>query len=352
MIGFRCDYLEGCHPKLMDALVETNELQCNGYGTDPYCAEAKERILSACQSPESQVHFLVGGTPANKAILAWLLQPWQGVISAETGHIATHETGAIEATGHKVISLAQQEGKLSATEVARFCESYFSGTNSEHEVAPGAVYLSQPTEFGTLYSLAELKALRKLCDQYQLALFVDGARLGYALASPDNDVSLADLAELCQVFYIGGTKCGALCGEAVVIHPEMGGYFRNMMKQSCGILAKGRLLGVQFSALFAQEGDALLYQEICGNGVKLALDIAQAFEARGIPLHIKSGTNQQFPVLTMAQQAYFAVKYSFEHWETLDARRSVVRFCCSWASKPEDVALLIADIASCPVDGT
>ncbi|MFI3253222.1 MAG: beta-eliminating lyase-related protein [Eubacteriales bacterium] len=343
MIGFRCDYLEGCHPKILQALVESNEVQCNGYGSDSYCDSARERIRLACNSPQSQVHFIVGGTPANKTILAWLLKPWQGVFSAVTGHIATHETGAIEATGHKVLSLHHEEGKISAEQVEKYCKNYFSGANAEHEVEPGAVYLSQPTEFGTLYSLAELQEMRKVCNAYDLALFVDGARLGYALASPQNDVSLPNLAKLCDVFYIGGTKCGALCGEAVVIHPEMGGHFRNMMKQTSGILAKGRLLGVQFDTLFQQN----LYVEICKNAVSHALAIAKAFEEAKIPLYIRSGTNQQFPVLNQLQMDYFLEKFSFEIWEPLEQGLTVVRFCTSWASKPEEVGILIDAISRC-----
>lgn len=350
MIGFRCDYLEGCHPKLLEALVTSNEEQCNGYGGDVYCDTARTLIQQACQSPDSPVHFMVGGTPANKTVLAWLLKPWEGVIAPETGHITTHETGAIEATGHKVLSLPHVEGKISAEQIEKLCHTYHAGTNKEHEVAPGAVYLSQPTEYGTLYSLAELEAVRAVCDKYALQLFIDGARLGYALGSPQNDVSLADLARLCEVFYIGGTKCGALCGEAVVLHPKMGGYFRNMMKQSCGILAKGRLLGVQFQALFQQEQKESLYVEICKNAVTQALDIAKAFTDRGISLHIASDTNQQFPVLSQKQMAYFAENYSYEHWESLDGDKTVVRFCCSWATKSQDVAKLLADIATCPMD--
>ncbi len=269
------------------------------------------------------------------------------------------------------------DGKITAQQINQLSQNYFSGTNQEHEVEPGAVYLSQPTEFGTLYTLHELQEIRKTCDECNLTLFVDGARLGYALASPANDVSLQDLAELCHVFYIGGTKCAALCGEAVVIHPQMSGYFRNMMKQTCGILAKGRLLGIQFLTLFEENGkksgkenenttplmeemqeemqtvstrniQQTLYVEVCKNAVLLALRIREAFDKKQIPLHIKSNTNQQFPILTQAQVDYFAEKFSFEHWENLPDTRTVVRFCCSWATKEEDVALLLEAIAQCP----
>lgn len=344
MIGFHCDYLEGCHPSILKALVASNEIQCNGYGQDDFCKTAGDRIRTACVSPDSKVHFIVGGTPANKTVLAWLLKPWQGVISAETGHIATHETGAIEATGHKVIALPHYDGKLSSSDIRNFCEHYAAGKNKEHEVEPGAVYLSQPTEFGTLYSFGEMQEIRNICDEFSMALFVDGARLGYALASPKNDVTLPDLARMCEAFYIGGTKCGALCGEAVVIHPKMGGNFRNMMKQSSGIMAKSRMFGVQFDTLFTDD----LYVDICRNAVNLAIKIAKCFDAVEIPLHIDSKTNQQFPILTQRQLTYFQEDFTFEIWEKLDEDRTVVRVCTSWATNRKDVQMLIDKIISLP----
>lgn len=344
MIGFRCDYLEGCHPALLRALTYSNEIQCEGYGTDPFSQQAADKIRNACVSPQSQVHFIIGGTPANKTVLAWLLKPWQGVIAAQTGHITTHETGAIEATGHKVLSLPHTQGKISAQTIAAFSAYYHNGNTKEHEVEPGAVYLSQPTEFGTLYSYEEMKAIRQVCDEYNMSLFVDGARLGYALASPENDVTLVDLARLCDVFYIGGTKCGALCGEAVVIHPDQGGNFRNMMKQTSGILAKGRLMGIQFDALFTDD----LYVEICKNAVNLAAKIAQCFEAVGVPLYMPSYTNQQFPVFTPELLAFFQEEFNFEIWEPLEDGRTVVRFCTSWATNRKDVQMLIDKIISIP----
>lgn len=344
MIGFRCDYLEGAHPLVLSALVESNGAQAVGYGLDDYSLSAQEKIKKACDSMESQVHFIIGGTPANKTVLAWLLKPWQGVLAATTGHITTHETGAIEATGHKVLPLESHEGKITAAQIQHFCSGYFTSNVQEHEVEPGAVYLSQPTESGTLYSLKELEEIKAVADSYKIPLFVDGARLAYALASPENDVSLADLARLCDVFYIGGTKCGTLCGEAVVIAPWMGGQFRNMMKQTCGIVAKGRLLGVQFRALFTDN----LYETIGKTAVEGALEIGKAFEQAQIPLAIKSGTNQQFPILTKDQRAFFQNKFSFEQWESLEDGRSVVRFCTSWATTKEDIQTLIEEIKQCP----
>lgn len=344
MIGFRCDYLEGCHPLLLQALVDSNNTQAVGYGLDDYTLRSTALIQAACQSPDSQVHLMVGGTPTNKTVLAWLLKPWQGVVAPTTGHIATHETGAIEATGHKVLTLPTENGRITALQVETLCRRYLEGNHLEHEVAPGAVYISQPTESGTLYSLQELEELRTVCDQFQLPLFVDGARLAYALASPENDVSLADLARLCEVFYIGGTKCGALCGEAVVIHPKMGGAFRNMMKQTCGILAKGRLLGVQFEALFQND----FYLTLGKTAVEGALTIADAFRKHNIPLFIESGTNQQFPILSATQMAHFEKTFSFELWEPLDNGKTVVRFCTSWATTEQDIQELVKEISTCP----
>lgn len=354
MIGFRCDYLEGCHPLLLEALVESNEAQAVGYGLDQYTLEAEALILQACDSPDSQVHFLVGGTQTNKTVLAWLLQPWEGVIAPETGHIATHETGAIESTGHKVLTVASVDGKLAEKSVRGLCERYFHGTHLEHEVAPGVLYVSQPTESGTLYSLEELQLLREVCDEFGLCLFVDGARLCYALGSPENTVSLSDLARISHVFYIGGTKCGALCGEAVVLHPDLGArcqQFRNMVKQTGGILAKGRLLGVQFRALFQarEEMGNTLYQSVGQGAVSLALALREAFRQRGIALGIESGTNQQFPILTQEQMDFFAKNFSFELWEPLEDGRFMVRFCTSWATKSEDVQFLIQEVGRCPI---
>lgn len=342
MIGFRCDYLEGCHPKILDALVAHNQEQAVGYGLDQFSLSAQDKIKEACQAPNHQVHLLVGGTPANKTVLAWLLKPWQGVISAHSGHIATHETGAIEATGHKVLTLPSSDGTLAPEQIRKACQTYASSTVPEHEVAPGAVYLSHPSESGTLYSQEILQEIRQICDEYQIPLYIDGARLAYALASPHNDVSLADLARIAHVFTIGGTKCGALCGEAVVIAPELGGCFRNMLKQTSGILAKGRLLGLQFDALFTDK----LYLELCKEGVDFALAIQDAFSRRNIPLFIESYTNQQFPILTQEQMDKLAENYSFETWEPLEDGRTVVRFCTSWATRRKDVEALIADIST------
>ena len=252
MTQFGCDYLSGCHPAILDALVATNLEQTAGYGLDPYCEAARARIRAAVGSEAADVHFLVGGTQTNATVIASILRPWQGVIAADSGHIAVHETGAIEAGGHKVLTLPAADGKLDAAQLRDFMERYWLASGvKEHIVQPGMVYLSQPTELGTVYSKAELAALAQTCRHYRLPLFVDGARLGYALAPEVSDLTLPDLAALCDVFYIGGTKCGALFGEAVVImNDAYKANFRAMMKQGGGLLAKGRLLGIQFDALF------------------------------------------------------------------------------------------------------
>lgn len=348
MIGFRCDYLEGCHPEILRVMTETNETQCNGYGADSFCESATEKIKKACAAPNHDVHFMVGGTPTNKTVLAWLLKPWQGVISASTGHVATHETGAIESTGHKVLAIPHDKGKITSEQISDFCRIYHAGTAKEHEVEPGGVYLSQPTEFGTLYSKKELEDIRKVCDEQDMFLFIDGARLGYALGSCDNDATLPDLARICHAFYIGGTKCGAICGEAVVVAPGMGKQYRNMMKQTVGILAKGRLLGIQFDTLFTEKNGTTLYEDICKGAVDHALTIAKTLKDAGFPIHMESSTNQQFAVLTTEQQAYFAQNYSLEQWEILDDTHVVARFCTSWATKAENVEKLCADIPKAP----
>lgn len=340
MIRFRCDYLEGCHPDILKALADTNTDQEDGYGLDRFTVNAQTLIKNACEAPDAAVHLFVGGTQINKTALAWLLRPWQGVLAPHTGHISTHETGAIESTGHKVLALPTDDGKITAQQVEDFCETYLASSNREHEVQPGAVYVTHPTEIGTLYSLDELTKMRAVCDKYNLPLYLDGARLAYALASPKNEINLPDLARLCDVFYIGATKCGALCGEALVIRNGEDTNLRSMMKQTVGLLAKGRILGLQFEVLFKND----LYHEICKEAIDFALAISDTFTRRGIPMYMTSWTNQQFPILTTAQMDELGKKYSFQHWETLPDGRHVVRFCTSWATTRENVMKLLEDI--------
>ena len=345
MLSFVNDYSEGAHEQVLRRLAETNREQHPGYGTDPYCARAKEKIRRACGCPEGDVFFLVGGTQTNQAVISALLAPWEGVIAPATGHICTHEAGAIEATGHKVLELPQREGKLSAAELRTYLEGFYGNENHEHMVFPGMVYLSWPTELGTLYTRAELGEIHKVCRQYKIPLYLDGARMGYGLASRGSGMTLADLAASCDVFYIGGTKVGALFGEAVVISsPALQRDFRYCIKRHGGMLAKGRLLGLQFEALF-EDG---LYLQLGRHGVEQALRIREACLRRGLPLHFDSRTNQQFPVLTRAQRERLEEKYAFTFWEQLDDDRAVVRFCASWATDPAAVDALTADLLSLP----
>ena len=341
MIRFENDYAEGAHPRILKRLVETNEEQAPGYGTDEYCEQARQAIRKACGNENVDVHFLVGGTQANKVVIASMLRPHQGVISPITGHIFTHETGAIEALGHKILTLPSWDGKITAAGVKELYEEHHNSPTSIHTTQPGMVYISQSTESGTIYSKSELVALSNVCRECGLPLFMDGARLGYALAGEGNDLSLADIAELCDVFYIGGTKVGALFGEAVVItNDAFKKDFRYFIKQNGGLLAKGRLLGLQFETLFKDN----LYYEISRHAVEMATMIKQAFIEKGIPLKYETWTNQHFPILSTEMLTKLSKKYAFSIWEPAAANHTVVRFCTSWATKKENVELLIEDI--------
>lgn len=341
MIRFENDYAEGAHPKILEQLVATNEEQSPGYGMDEHSEKARAYIKKAIADEQADIHFLVGGTQTNTTVIASILRPHQGVIAATTGHIAVHETGAIEATGHKVLTLPSDDGKLTATQVKACIEGHWQDSTHEHMVQPGIVYISHPTENGTTYSKAELTALSDVCREYGLPLFLDGARLGYGLVAQDSDLSLAEIAKLCDVFYIGGTKMGALFGEAVVIvNPAYQKDFRYMIKQRGGLLAKGRLLGIQFETLFEDQ----LYMDISHHAVDMAMLIRQAFIDKGFDLRYDSKTNQQFPILPNSLLATLGEKYSFSIWEAFDDQHTVVRFCTSWATKKENVDRLIEDI--------
>ena len=339
MLYFLSDYTEGAHPKILERLAETNLISQPGYGEDRFCAAAREKIRAACEKPGADVYFLVGGTQANAVTIASLLNRWEGVIAASTGHIGVHEAGAIEFTGHKVIALPGENGKLFAGTVRDYCRAFYADETHDHMPFPGMVYISQPTELGTLYSKAELEALHAVCGEFGMRLFVDGARLGYGLMSPDCDMTLPELAERCDVFYIGGTKVGALCGEALVFPKgDMPAHFATMVKQQGAMLAKGRLLGVQFDALFT-EG---LYFEIGRHAISLAMKLKAAFREKGYPLFADSPTNQQFPILTAEQLQNLRQHAAFETWAPLSAGRTAVRFVTSWATREEDVDALIA----------
>lgn len=341
MIRFNCDYGEGAHPRILEKLLQTNLEQTAGYGEDEYCAQAARIIRERCQAPEADVHFLVGGTQANLTVLAAALRPYQGVLAADTGHIAVHETGSIEACGHKVLALPHENGKLRAGLAEEFCARHFADESHEHMVMPGAIYVSSPTELGTIYSRAELLALRAVCDRYGMILFLDGARLGYGLSAAQNDLSLAFLSEVTDVFYLGGTKQGALFGEAVVItNAALKKNFRYMIKQKGGMLAKGRLLGIQFAELLNDD----LYFELSRHAVAQAMRIKAALAQCGYAFLVDSPTNQQFPILPDELLERLGKKYTFAYQQRVDATHSAVRFCTGWATRAEDVDALVEDI--------
>ena len=335
---FASDYMEGAHPAIMRRLLETNLAHTAGYGLDEYSEAARAKIRAACEAPEADIYFLVGGTQTNATVLGALLRLWQGVVAAETGHIAVHEAGAIEFGGHKVLTLPQKDGKLSAEAVARCVDTYQKDETRDHMVMPGMVYLSQPTEYGTLYSLAELEAISALCHGAGMHLYVDGARLAYALATPENDVTLPDLARLCDAFYIGGTKCGALLGEAVVFpKPDVAPHFFTIVKQHGALLAKGRIAGIQFDTLFTDG----LYDAIGKSAVEAADRIRAALEAKGYAQPFVAPTNQVFVALDPGKAKVLSRRVEMGFWENLPDGRVVMRLATSWATTAEDVDALI-----------
>ena len=341
MLYFNNDYAEGCHPKVLEALCRTNFDQTPGYGEDKYCAQAAAKIRALCGREDVAVHFLVGGTQTNMTVIAAALRPHQGALCAESGHIHVHETGAVEATGHKVLALPSNDGKITAAQVRQAVESHRNDGSFEHMVQPKLVYISNPTELGTLYTRSELTALSETCHELGLYLFLDGARLGYGLMAKGNDLTLPDIARLCDVFYIGGTKVGALFGEAVVIaNPALKEDFRYLIKQHGGMLAKGRLLGVQFEALL-EDG---LYREIGRKAVGQAQRLQKAFLDKGWSLLIPTPTNQQFPVIPNQALEILNRKYSSCFWCRPDSDHTAVRFCTSWSTRDEAIDALIADI--------
>lgn len=341
MIRFECDYAEGACPEIIKKLEKTNREQTQGYGEDIYCHSAKEKIKKICDCPNAEVQFLVGGTQTNMIVISSILKPYQGVISAQTGHINVHETGAIEATGHKVLVVNTDDGKLTDKNIKDIYEFHYHDENHEHMVQPGMVYISYPTENGLIYTKTELEKLYKTCKECNLALYIDGARLGYGLMSDGNDMNISDIAKNCDVFYIGGTKVGALFGEAVVITNEnIQKNFRYCMKQRGAMLAKGRLLGIQFDTLL-ENG---LYFTIAKHAVDMAMKIKKAFSNKGYKFLYDSNTNQQFPIIPNEILCHISKKYSFSLWEKIDENNSAVRFCTSWATQKEDVEELIKDI--------
>lgn len=317
-LSFSCDYLEGAHPAILQRLCETNFAQTAGYGTDEYCESAREKIRAACGAPNAEIHFLVGGTQTNATVIDALLRSYEGVIAADTGHISVHEAGAIEFGGHKVLTLPQENGKITASQIRALLDQYEDDANRDHTVMPGMVYLSQPTEYGTLYSKKELAAISALCREKRLPLYIDGARLAYALACPENDVTLRDLSALCDIFYIGGTKCGAL-------------------------LAKGRLLGIQFDTLFTDG----LYERIGADAVRYADAIRRAMAENGYLPCFPSPTNQSFCIVSEQQRKELAERVDFSVWEQYDETHSIIRFATSWATREEDVNALCRILREC-----
>lgn len=341
MIQFQCDYNEGAHPRILERIMQTNYEQTVGYGEDHYCDMARKLICKACGKPDADVHFLVGGTQANATVISSVLRPHQGVLCVRSGHINVHETGAIEHSGHKVLALDGADGLLSAESVRLAVLEHLAEDGPEHTVQPGMVYISFSSEVGTVYSLDQLEALSSVCREYGLPLFIDGARMGYGLASEGCDVTLEDIARLADVFYIGGTKQGALFGEAVVItNDALKKDFRYMIKLNGGMLAKGRLLGIQFLTLF-EDG---LYMELAHHAVKQAMRIRDAFAAKGYDFLVTSPSNQQFPILPNDVMERLSADFMFSVWQKTDDSHTAVRFCTSWATKSESVDALIDSI--------
>ena len=335
------DYSEGAHPKIIERMVSTNLEQTSGYGSDPHSENAKLLIKQACGRTDIDVHLLVGGTQTNLTIICASLRPHQGVFCTVPSHINTHEAGAIERTGHKVLSLPGNDGKLAAADVEQHFLKYKNDPSCEHWVQPKMVYISQPTEIGSLYNKQELTDLHTICKKYNLYLFIDGARMGYGLTAYNNDLSLFDITNLCDVFYIGGTKCGALFGEAVVvINPLLKEDFFSISKQSGAVLAKGRLLGIQFETLFTDN----LYEKICRHGIDMAMQIKKAIEEKGLPVVTNSHTNQQFPILNNTMFKKLSEKYVLAPWEIIDENTTAVRICTSWATDEAQVQALIKEI--------
>lgn len=336
MLYFQCDYAQGCHPNILKALEETNMLSTSGYGEDPYCDSAKAKIRDYINCPDADIYFLVGGTQTNQTVIDSMLQNYDGVVAAATGHVAIHEAGAIEYSGHKVITLPGHAGKINADELKRMLADHYADGSCEHMVNPGMVYISYPTEYGTLYSKKEMEAIYSICNEYEIPLFIDGARLAYGLAAAD-DITMADMSKLCDVFYIGGTKVGALFGEAVVFTKNnTPKHMITQIKQHGALLAKGRLLGIQFAELFTDD----LYMSMGRNGVKWADSIREDLKAKGYTLYMENPTNQIFVVMDNAKLEQLKENVVYDFWEKYDEEHTVIRIATSWGTTKEDVEAL------------
>ena len=337
-LNFASDYMKGAHPAILERLAQTNMMETPGYGQDPFSESARRKIREACGCPRAEVEFLVGGTQTNATVIDALLRSWQGVVAAQTGHIATHEAGAIEAGGHKVLTLPHTNGKLDPAIVRAYLADFHADGNRDHMVAPGMVYISHPTEYGTLYSKKDLQDLRAVCDEYGIPLYLDGARLAYALACPENDLTLCDLADLCDVFYIGGTKCGALFGEAVVIpDPDRIPAFFTIIKQHGALLAKGRILGIQFDVLFTDG----LYERIGLPAMRAAAQIRAALEKKGYQQCFGSPTNQIFCIMENRRLEAFGESVEYSFWEKYDDSHTVIRLATDWGTTDQETQALI-----------
>lgn len=336
-ISFESDYIQGCHEAILNRFIETNYEQLSGYGVDRYCESAKQKIKAACQSENSEVFLLTGGTQTNQLVIDTMLDSCEAVISAKTGHINGHEAGAIEYTGHKVLEIAQENGKIDISALEQLLQAFHGDANNQHMAAPKMVYLSHPTEYGTLYTFAELRRISDICKKNGLYLYIDGARLGYGLMAKGSDVTLPDLARLCDAFYIGGTKVGALCGEAVVFaEGRTPKKFFTKIKQHGALLAKGRLLGIQFDTLFTND----LYFQISKHAIDMAEELKALFTARGFQFFLDSPTNQIFIILENRLYQTLSEQVGVGFWEQYDDTHTVVRFATSWATRREDIAQL------------
>lgn len=336
-LHFESDYMEGCAPEILRRLTEINYEKNIGYGLDVHCESAAEKIRKACGCPKALVKFISGGTQTNVTVIAAVLRSWQGAVSVTSGHINAHEAGALEATGHKIISLPAHDGKMDAGELEEYLTTFFADGNVEHLCEPGLVYISFPTEYGTLYTKDELEALHKVCKKFKIPLFLDGARLGYGLAA-SKDVKMEDLGKLCDIFYIGGTKCGAMFGEAVVVtNPELTPHFFTVIKQHGALLAKGWMLGVQFDVLFTDN----LYLKICQNAIDNAMYLKEQLQKRGIKFFNDSVTNQQFFIFENEKLKKLEKVCGYGFWEKYDENHTVIRFATSWATRNEDINKLL-----------
>ena len=333
MISFENDYIQGAHPEILGRLAETNLEPLSGYGSDSYCESARRKIRKACGCENAEVHFLVGGTQTNAVVIDAMLKGYEGVVAEDSGHIAVHEAGAVEFTGHKVLTVPGHTGKIDGNELRRYLHGFYQDENHEHMVFPGLVYISHPTEFGTLYTKEELRQISEVCRDYEIPLYLDGARLGYGLMSRGTDLSLCDIAEFCDAFYIGGTKVGALCGEAVVFPRKAPKHFLTAVKQHGALLAKGRLLGIQFDTLFTDD----LYFRISSHAIEMAEKLKKVLREKGLSFAWESPTNQQFVVMEDEKMKQLRENVVFSFWEKADRDHTIVRFATSWGTKEEEI---------------